>query len=195
MRLVQYQAPCAVKAVARDDTQHSFSPVFPHFLGLCSPRRAHASTNARLILSSAAANRAAPDGGASELPDSPLSTPCTLMCFDCHALLGDDNCFRRHVHQHSSVEPRVPFSAPRWLGGHVQSLLPKLDDRGVVSRSTQSPERRLPVAAKVTPVHQVRSKLHQPALYHPGQNKYSNKYELKSKTIDPHQITNIMDLY
>ena len=29
---------------------------------------------------------------------------------------------------------------------------------------------------------------------HLSQNKYSYKYEIKSKTIDPHQITNITDL-
>ena len=90
------------------------------------------------------------------------------ICFDCRALLGDDNCFRRHVQHsdnHSRVEPWVPFFAPRWLGGRVQDLLPKLDDQGAVSPSMQSLERRLPVAANCTPVHQECNKLHQPARY------------------------------
>ena len=59
----------------------------------------------------------------------------------------------------------MPFSVPRWLGGHVQDLLPQLDDRGAVSPPMQSLERRHPVAANCTPVHQECSKLHHPARY------------------------------
>ena len=53
----------------------------------------------------------------------------------------------------------------RWLGRHVQDLLSEFQSRCVVPSAMQPLQRRLSVAADVAPVHQVRTKLHQPALY------------------------------
>ena len=63
------------------------------------------------------------------------------------------------------VESRFPLSSSCCLGQHVQDLLSELQDRCVVPSSMQPVQRRPAVPAGVTPVHQVRSKFHQPAKY------------------------------
>ena len=63
------------------------------------------------------------------------------------------------------MKSRFPFAPSGWLGRRVRDLLSELLNKCVVPSAMQPLQRRLSVAADVTPVHQVRSKFHQSAQY------------------------------
>ena len=92
------------------------------------------------------------------------SPDARCACLHRQPLLGDNHCVWRrvqHASKHSRVESWFPHSSS-WLGWQVHYLLSKFQDRRVVLSLHAA---CAAVSFRRSPVHQLRSKFHQPAQY------------------------------